>query len=26
VRETRVSNQRDEPVADLVTTTVIRNG
>ena len=26
VRETRVSNQRGEPVADLVTTTVIRNG
>lgn len=26
VRETQVTNQRGEPVADLVTTTVIRNG
>jgi acyl dehydratase len=26
VRETRVTNQRREPVADLVTTTVVRHG
>jgi acyl dehydratase len=26
VRETRVSNQRGEPVADLVATTVVRHG
>jgi acyl dehydratase len=26
VRETRVSNQRGEPVADLIATTVVRNG
>lgn len=26
VRETRVTNQRGEPVADLIATTVVRNG